>query len=45
MLARHATSEQLTACGLAYSERADQVQALNRAQRRAKAKLKKKGGK
>mgnify|MGYP006870777360 CR=1 FL=1 len=36
MLARHATSEQLMACGLAYSERADQVQALNRAQRRAK---------
>jgi hypothetical protein len=33
------------ACGLAYSERADQVQALNRAQRRAKAKRKKKGGK
>lgn len=45
MLARHATSEQLMACGLAYSERADQVQALNRAQRRAKAKRKKKGGK
>jgi len=45
MLARHATSEQLMACGLAYSERADQVHALNRAQRRAKAKRKKKGGK
>ena len=45
MLARHATSEQLMACGLAYSERADQAQALNRAQRRAKAKRKKKGGK
>ena len=37
--------EQLMARGLAYSERADQVQALNRAQRRAKAKRKKKGGK
>ena len=35
----------LMAGGLASSERADQVQALNRAQRRAKAKRKKKGGK
>lgn len=43
MLARHATSEQLIACGLAYEDRAGQVRALNRAQRRAKGKRKKSG--
>ena len=31
------------ACGLMYNERAEQVQALNRAQRRAKGKRKKSG--
>ena len=43
MLGRYATSEQLMACGLMYNERAEQVQALNRAQRRAKGKRKKSG--